>query len=186
MIKTLHTKYGTANVYDEYYEITTKKEGNFQKKLHRLIYEDFWGVKLPPEIVIHHRNGNKLDNCILNLEAMTKSEHTTHHMIGNTHNIGNHHSDETKRKQSISKIGVPRSDELKKHLSKQKSSTGYFRVTKRKRNNHQGFSWRYRVHDLGKEVVFESMDIDKLKEKVIANGYEWIEFREVDNEVADR
>ena len=182
---TLHTKWGVAKVYDEYYEIMTKKEGNFQKRLHRLIYEDFWNVKLPSEIVIHHKDGNKLNNCILNLEAMTKSQHTSYHMMDNTHNLGNKLSDETKSKISDSKIGKPRSDDLKKKLSCSKNNTGYFRVSKRKRNNSQGFSYRYRVHELGRNIVFESIDLDTLKSKVIANGYEWIELKEIDYETTN-
>ena len=185
MNNVLHTKWGTAKVYDEYYVIMTKQEGNFNKKLHRLIYESFWGVKLPEEIVVHHKDGNKLNNCILNLEAMTKSEHTTHHMIGNTYNLGNHRSDETKHKQSISKIGVPRSDNLKKKLSLQKNNTGYYRVSKRKRKNSQGFAWRYRFHELGKDIVIEAMDLEKLKKKVIDRGYEWKSLEELKSEITD-
>lgn len=185
MDETLHTIWGTAKVYDGYYRITSSKEGNLNKKLHRLIYEDFWGVKLPKEIIIHHKDENKLNNCILNLEAMTKSEHTTHHKVGNTNNLGNHHSNETKYKQSKSKIGVPRSDKLKKKLSLQKNNTGYFRVSKRKRNNDQGFTWRYRFHELGKEIVIESKDLEKLKRKVIDKGYEWKSLEEIKSEITN-
>ena len=75
MNKTLHTKWGTANVGAKgYYFISSGKEGNNQKKLHRLIYEDFYG-DVPSNYIIHHKNGNKLDNCILNLQIMSKFEH---------------------------------------------------------------------------------------------------------------
>ena len=42
--------------------------------------EDLNGVKvLNQKIVVHHRNGGKLDNSISNLECMTKSQHRRHH-----------------------------------------------------------------------------------------------------------
>ena len=74
--KILHTIFGTAKIdHHGYYIITTRKEGNNNQQLHRLIYEKFWGVKIPKGVVIHHKDGNKLNNCILNLEAMTSSDH---------------------------------------------------------------------------------------------------------------
>lgn len=83
MNEPLTTKYGTAKINkDGYYWIVSSKEGNNGKRLHRLIYEDFWDVKLPKEIVIHHKDGNKLNNCILNLESMTHSEHSKLHHKG--------------------------------------------------------------------------------------------------------
>lgn len=185
MNEVLHTKFGTAKINDGYYRIYSSKEGNLNKNLHRLIYESFYGVELPKEVVVHHKDGNKLNNCILNLEAMTKSEHTALHMIGNTNSLGRKHREESKRKVSLAKTGVPRSDKLKKQLSLKKNTTGYFRVSKRKRNNEQGFSWRYRVHDLGKEIVIESMDLEKLKSKVIARGYEWKKLEDIANEIND-
>ena len=47
-------------------------------RLHRLIYE-FANGKLDSKIDIHHINGNKLDNRLDNLRAMTKNEHTREH-----------------------------------------------------------------------------------------------------------
>lgn len=100
MEKILHTKFGTAKIHkNNYYMITSHKEGNNGKLLHRLIYEDFWNVKLPQEIHVHHKDGNKINNCILNLEAITKAEHTYLHMKGVPK------SDETKHKLSESMKG---------------------------------------------------------------------------------
>ena len=56
----VHTKWGSARVNKKgYYQISSRKEGNRGKYLHRLIYEDFWGVNLPKQIHIHHKNGDK-------------------------------------------------------------------------------------------------------------------------------
>ena len=184
-MRVLHTKFGIAKLNCGYFRIFSSKEGNLNKPLHRLIYEDFWGVKLPSEIIVHHKDGNKLNNCILNLEAMYRSDHSKLHMKNNEHMLGKSHTEETKKKQSISKQGIPRQELFKKQLSLQKNNTGYFRVSKRKRNNDQGFSWRYRVHELGKEVVFESKNLNTLKSKVIENGYEWVKLSEVNDEIND-
>lgn len=43
---------------------------------HRFIYEQVYGVSAEH---VHHANGNKLDNRVLNLEGMTASDHTSEH-----------------------------------------------------------------------------------------------------------
>lgn len=86
MNETLHTKFGNAKLYsDGYYMITSGKEGNHCKKLHRLIWEDFYGCKVPEGYIIHHKNGNKTDNCILNLQLMRKGKHNSLHVCGENH-----------------------------------------------------------------------------------------------------
>lgn len=45
---------------------------------HRMVWEEING-KIPSGYVIHHRNYNKLDNRIENLEIMTRSEHINIH-----------------------------------------------------------------------------------------------------------
>lgn len=77
--ETLHTKFGTAKVVEGYYKITSGKEGNNNKGLHRLIYENFYSVELPAQIDIHHKDNNKLNNCICNLEALTHADHAASH-----------------------------------------------------------------------------------------------------------
>ncbi len=46
---------------------------------HRLIMEEYLGRKLTSADVIHHKNRNKLDNRIENLELMTRSQHAKEH-----------------------------------------------------------------------------------------------------------
>ena len=79
----MKTKFGTATINNYgYYQIKSRKEGNHGKFLHRLIWEDFWGTEIPKGYVIHHRNHNSLDNCILNLQLMKLSDHTGFHNSG--------------------------------------------------------------------------------------------------------
>lgn len=47
---------------------------------HRIVWEAEHGP-IPPGMVIHHRDGNKLNNTIDNLEMMTNAEHMRHHAI---------------------------------------------------------------------------------------------------------
>ena len=41
---------------------------------HRLVYEKHYGVKLKSFQNVHHKNGNRLDNCINNLEVWDSSQ----------------------------------------------------------------------------------------------------------------
>lgn len=49
---------------------------------HRRIMEDHLGRKLDKNEVVHHINGDSLDNRIENLQVMDRSEHTRIHNIG--------------------------------------------------------------------------------------------------------
>lgn len=181
----MKTKFGNVGIHSNgYFVITSSKEGNHGKLLHRLIYESFWDVSLPPQINIHHKNGNKRDNCILNLEAVPLDEHSA------LHHIGKKLSDKTKNRMSESKKGEKHpiygktlSKDYKLKISKTVNSSGIFRVTKRtKKDTKQGFVWVYQYYDGGKQKSIVSVDLNKLKEKVLAKGLEWIEFDKEDSE----
>lgn len=79
---TIKTKFGNVRIHRGYYTVCSYKEGNYNKSLHRLIWEDFWGTEIPDGYVIHHRNFNKLDNCILNLKLMRDEDHRSLHNTG--------------------------------------------------------------------------------------------------------
>lgn len=86
----LNSKWGKAKIYSNgYYWITSRKEGNNSKLLHRLIFEEFYG-KIPDGCHIHHKDGNTLNNCIMNLQLLTKREHISLH---NKKRIGEKHPD---------------------------------------------------------------------------------------------
>lgn len=48
---------------------------------HRYVMEQKLGRRLTSEEIVHHKDGNKLNNDPDNLEIMTRSEHMTHHWI---------------------------------------------------------------------------------------------------------
>ena len=160
-MKAISTKFGKARLNNKgYYTITSRKEGNNGKLLHRLIFEDFYKTKIPKGYVIHHKNKNPRDNCILNLQLLKDITHKSMHSDGK-HNAryGKQASKETRIKMS------------KTH----NNSTGYFRVSKEKSNTcNQGFYWKYRYYENKKSKTLSSIDINKLRDKVIAKGLDWI------------
>jgi len=47
---------------------------------HRLIMEYFLGRTLGKDEIVHHKDGNKLNNKIENLELMSRADHTAYHI----------------------------------------------------------------------------------------------------------
>jgi DNA-binding transcriptional regulator YiaG len=66
---------------------------------HRYVMEQYLGRKLSRDEVVHHKDGNKENNDIENLELMSLSEHSRQHMLGNAP------SEETKQKLSEASTG---------------------------------------------------------------------------------
>lgn len=85
---TSHTsKIGTIKKQKEYLwekvdEKTPWRRG--WKLQHRVVMERYLDRKLESTEVVHHKNGNKQDNRIENLELMTFSEHMCHHRRSGT------------------------------------------------------------------------------------------------------
>lgn len=92
---------------------------------------------------------------------------------------GKHHSEETKRKISVTNKGRTYSEEEKNQISlsvsKSRNTSGYYRVVKeRSKRVNQGFLWTYSWVDKDKKrKKLQSIDIEKLRKKVEARGLPW-------------
>ncbi len=64
-----------------YFEMTTGE--NKGRPLHDVIMEEHIGRKLAPNEVVHHKDKNKQNNAISNLEVLTNSEHARLHATEN-------------------------------------------------------------------------------------------------------
>lgn len=79
------TEFGSAYLDENgYYRISSVKEGNYGKRLHRLVMKpllDYLEGKYP-EItwIVHHKNRNSLDNRFENLEIMSSEKHNLIHL----------------------------------------------------------------------------------------------------------
>lgn len=178
----LKTKFGNAKLGKRgYYYISSWKEGNNAKKLHRLIFEDFYQIKLPSNIHIHHDDGDKTNNEIWNLIPMTASEHKILHNKGNKWGVGRIVSDEEREQARIRFTGSNNpcygkklSFEERKELSKLKNTSGFYRVALHKRKNPKhNPSWEYVYRENRKVKTISSVSLLKLKEKVLTKGLEW-------------
>ena len=77
------------------------KVNGIKRDEHRYIMEQHIGRKLSRNEVVHHKNGDKRDNRIENLEIMPLSEHTKKHQMGKAR------SEKTKQKLSMAMLGRP-------------------------------------------------------------------------------
>lgn len=174
---TLYTKYGNARLTKKgYYLITSRKEGNNQKKLHRLIYEDYYNITLLPWTDIHHKDGNKTNNEISNLEAIFHDEHSRNHMKGDRNPMN---SEKVRLKLSETRKGVdylsPKQRYLKTKVeARRHNKLGLFRVSKASCPQcKDNYRYRYIYTHKGKKISFSSRYLVRLKQRVVENGLEW-------------
>lgn len=159
-VNKLNTKFGIAKLDNNgYYWITSRKEGNHNKFLHRLIWEDFYGFKIPKGFHIHHKNGIKTDNCILNLQLVREYDHYLLHSGENSYWYGKKHKQDSKLK-----------------MSNYHNTTGYYRVTKISNKKYsQGFCWAYQwQNEDGKTRRIKAKTIDDLEKRVLDRKLDWI------------
>lgn len=155
----IETKFGAAKLNVNGYYVVSAKNEHHGKYLHKLIIEDYYNVTLPDDWVVHHDDGDPLNNEVWNLIPMPKSEHSILHNSGeNNPMYGKKHSFEKKMKMSLDR-----------------NSTGYFRVNIHKSKKlTQGFMYRYQYYDEnGKRISIASTDINELQKKVEAKGLIW-------------
>lgn len=165
----MRTKYGVAKINPQgYYRITSGKEGNNNKMLHRLVWEDWYGKPVPKNCVIHHINNNKVDNRIQNLQCVPKNVHDKFHRkmdnrFGENNPFHNkNHTLESNLQHSL-----------------KANTTGYFRVTTDK--TRQGkLQYVYRYYENYKPKKLKSISLELLEQKVRAKGLEWIKLSDME------
>lgn len=162
--KVLHTIYGKAIIEKGYYRIITNEKGHFGEYLHRVIFENFYNVKILPNVHIHHIDGNKLNNCIMNLEAITKSKHHKMHSTGEEFSLSRRLN-----------IGNP------------ENKSGYFRVYVHKcKHCKQGFRYVYEFSENNKRNSVSSITIEGLEKKVKDKGWIWIKYDESTGNITEK
>lgn len=72
--------------HNTYYRLISVTENGKRKQVfeHRLVMEKHLGRKLLPNEVIHHKDGDGLNNALENLELMEQSEHQNEHLMDGT------------------------------------------------------------------------------------------------------
>lgn len=70
----MYRRLGWPNRKDGYLYVTT---GKIHRPIHRLMWEAVHG-EIPDGMTINHKNGQKLDNRIDNLELLTRAENVLH------------------------------------------------------------------------------------------------------------
>lgn len=158
--KYIKTEFGNASLRDTgYYRITSRKEGNHGKDLHKVIWESFYGMTIPKGYNIHHINGCKTDNRIQNLQCVDASLHSKyHHQLNNLAQYGY----------------LNPSLDTKIKMSKNQNSSGYFRVVIRNRGGIDYYEYHY--YEDGKRKSITRKTIELLKNEVLKRDLEWIEY----------
>jgi len=116
------------------------KTANGWKREHRVIWEEHHKASLLSWIHIHHKNGNRQDNRIENLEAMPKPNHSKihfnpsnrkgkhHKWKSNANSLGRIFTEEHKQKIGNALRGKPKSQEHKDNIKKNHWARKYKKV----------------------------------------------------------
>lgn len=95
-MRLFSTKYGNAVINKGGYLYLSKSQKGKSRLIHIRVWEEFYDKKLPDGYVIHHLNGDKLDNRIQNLQCCSRPNHSKFHGKYKSFN----HTNEFKKKRS--------------------------------------------------------------------------------------
>lgn len=157
----MKSEYGNVGINKAgYHIITSAKEGNLKKRVHRLIWEDWYGKPVPKGYVIHHINGDKTDNRIQNLQCVESGVHTRFHHKGKKCKP---FTEEHKKKLGKSKKGKPLSEEHKQKIAESNKGIHllkYARVVKNGVSNEgkQNYALRYDGKMIKQSIFKEKLE----------------------------
>lgn len=181
MNNILPTKYGLAFLAPDGYYSVYSKVNKWGIRLHRLIARDYFGdwIDDPDDYYeLHNIDGDRTNNCVLNLIPLKKEDHMREHMKGNTRRKGIPHSDEIKKRISAKLTGRTNDIETLVKMSKHQNTTGYFRVSKKKSKYvKSGYRYDYSYYENSKRKHITSVDLKKLEQKVKEKGLEWFKLQ---------
>lgn len=100
------------------YQYKARKVNGKRIDEHRLVAIQHWGEEACKGMDVHHKNGDKLDNRIENLELIPRSRHSQKHMLGRTL------PEETRKKLSIATLNY-----FKTHTMNNKKMVGQFSLS---------------------------------------------------------
>ena len=100
------------------YQYKARKVNGKRIDEHRLVAIQHWGEEACKGMDVHHKNGDKLDNRIENLELIPRSRHSQKHMLGRTL------PEETRKKLSIATLNY-----FKTHTMSNKKMVGQFSLS---------------------------------------------------------
>lgn len=165
---SISTKWGNAYLCNGYYRISSMEHRG--KRLHRLIYEDYHKCTLLSNAHIHHLDGDTTNNNINNLKLVSPSEHAKI-------------TQENRKQKDYKELPLIADDcpvnddyywDYSNSLSEQRNTTGYLHVYKQVCPNcTQGFTYKYTWREEGRLRTLESVNINKLEQKVKAKGLPW-------------
>lgn len=138
----------SSNGYKTFSSKSLSRRYNKQKKVHRAYYEFIHGDSFNEKLDVHHKDENKLNNKIENLEQIDPGEHQVLHKIGNTNPAGT----SKKRADSVfltedyiynlgldilSGNGRIRKDDIRDHY--RDKGVGYFSVIEKTWGTYQAY-----------------------------------------------
>ena len=122
-----------------------KLEDGTWKHEHRAVMEAHLGRRLLSRELVHHKNGNKADNRLENLEVMSLSDHTRHHVT----------------KEQIEKIAFCDKAHGEEHVRAKLNEKQVLEIVAR------------RAKDEGLESIAKDYPVSYIAIANICNGFSW-------------
>lgn len=170
-------KLGRIHIHQRYRSVSIKLNGKYyhQIKICQLQWLAWRGI-IPDKYVLHHKDGNKINDHIENLDCMPKSEHVKYHTIGEKNGMwGKHHTEEALKKQREAMIG--KKHRLGKCDSEETKRKKSIAISGEKNYFYNKHFWGEKNHQaklvsVEVEEIRKSLYIDNLSYKDLADKYD--------------